>query len=110
MAVAESQVAGIISALNDLEGDIDSLDGTVSDMKRQMSILVQKETDILYEKTRAMATAEAEGIIGEARRSAEKKAAQISEKAAAQLEQLRKDIDAGFEDAVDAAVNAILKR
>lgn len=110
MAVAESQVAGIISALNDLEGDIDSLDGTVSDMKRQMSILVQKETDTLYEKTRAMATAEAEGIIEEARHSAEKKAAQISEKAAAQLEQLRKDIDAGFEDAVDAAVNAILKR
>ncbi len=109
MAVAESQVKGIISALKDLETSIDSLDATISEMKREMSSLVQKEIDRLYEETRAMATVEAEQIVEAAKKSADKKAAKITKDANASLEKLRQDIDSGFKDAVDVAVNAIMK-
>lgn len=109
MAMAESKVGGIIAALSSLEDDIDALNSTLADMKRQMSIRVQKETDMLYEKTRKMATAEAEGIIGETRAKADAEAARISEEAAAKLEKIRADIDAGFEEAVETVVSTIMK-
>lgn len=109
MVIAESQVTGIISALKDLESSIDSLDVTVTDMKRQMSSLVQKEIDRLYEKTRAMATTEAEQIVEEAKKSADERAAKITNDTKDTLEKLHKDIDAGFKDAVDVAVDVIMK-
>ncbi len=109
MAVAESKVGGIIAALSGLEDNIDTLNASLADMKRQMSILAQKETDRLYERTREMATAEAEGIIADARAKAEAEAARISEEAAAKLEKIRADIDAGFEDAVETVVSTIMK-
>lgn len=109
MTVAESQVTGIMSALKDLESSIDSLDVTIADMKRQMSSLVQKEMDRLYEETRAMATTEAGQIIEKAKKSADKRAAKITKDTKTKIKKLRQDIDAGFEDAVDVAVNAIMK-
>lgn len=109
MAMAESRVGGIIAALSSLEDDIDTLNTTLADMKRQMSIRVQKETDKLYEKTREMATAEAEGIIGDARAKADAEAARISEEAAAKLEKIRADIDAGFEEAIKTVVSTIMR-
>ena len=109
MAVAQSKVGTMIKALSGLEDDIDSLDVSVADMKRQMSIRTQKEIDALFEKTREMATAEAEDIINAARANAEANAKKISAEAAARLKDIQKDIDANFEDAVKDAVSTILK-
>ena len=108
MAMAESKVGKIVAALGQLEDDLDSLNSTVADMKRQMSIRVQKETDVLYEKTRGMATAEAEGIISAAREKATAEASRISDDAASKLEKIRADIDAGFDEAVGIVVSAIM--
>lgn len=109
MAVAQSKVGTMIKALSGLEDDIDSLDVSVAEMKRQMSMRTQKEIDTLFEKTREMATAEAEGIIDAARASAEARAKKIAAEAAARLEGIQKDIDANFEDAVKDVVSIILK-
>lgn len=109
MAVVESQVTGIVNALKDLESSIDSLDVTIADMKRQMSSLVQKEIDRLYGETRTMAITEAEQIVEEAKKSADKRAAKIAKETKTNLEKLRQDIDAGFKDAIDVAMSAIMK-
>ena len=109
MAVAQSKVGTMVKALSGLEDDIDSLDVSVADMKRQMLIRTQKEIDTLFEKTREMATAEAEDIINTARANAEASAKEITAKAAARLEDIQKDIDANFEDAVRDVVSIILK-
>ena len=61
--VAESKVTGIIKTLNVLEGDLDSLTGKVGDMKKQLNVKTLSEIDTLLEKTREMATKEAEVII-----------------------------------------------
>ena len=60
MSMAESKVTGIVKSLNMLEDDLDSLNSKVSDMKKQLSIKAQTEIDTLLEKTREMATKEAE--------------------------------------------------
>lgn len=109
MAVAESKVSTIIGALSDLESSIDSLDATISDMKRQMVTAVQRETDKLYEETRSMAIKEAEKIVEKAKKSANKKAEKITKESEESLEKLRQDIDSGFQEAVDVAVDAIMK-
>lgn len=109
MAVAESKVGGIISALNGLEDDLDSLNSTVSDMKRQMAISAQKELDALREKVLEKATAQAEGIIGHAKEKATAQAQQIAQEAEANLEKVRADIEAGFEDAVKVVVSTVME-
>ena len=109
MAVAESKVAGIIKALGALEDDLDSLDSKVAEMKRQLNVKAQKETDSLYEKTRQMANAEAEAIISEARKKADSEAARISQEADSRLKEIRAGIDAGFEDAVEVVVSTVMK-
>ena len=61
-SMAESKVTGIIQSLSALEDDLDSLNGKVAEMKKQLSIKAQTEIDKLLEKTREMATNEAEII------------------------------------------------
>ena len=62
-SMAESKVTGIIKSLSSLEDDLDSLDGKVSDMKKQLNVKAQNEIDALLEKTQEIATKEAEVII-----------------------------------------------
>ena len=107
--VSESKVGGIVAALRDLENDMDTLNSTVSDMKRQLSIRVQKETDALYEKTQEMANAQAEKIIEETRAKANTQASNIAAEAESKLENIRRGIEGGFDDAVQTAVDTILK-
>lgn len=109
MAVAESKVAVVIKALGALEDDLDSLDSKMAEMKRQLTVKTQKETDSLYEKTRQMASAEAEAIISEARRKADSEAARISQEADSRLKDIQAGIDAGFEDAVGVVVSTVMK-
>ncbi len=107
--MSESKVSSIMVALRDLENDMDSLNSTVADMKRQMTIQVQKETDELYEKTREMANKQAEKIIEEARAKAKDQAAKITQEAETRLSTISTKIDAGFEDAVYIVLESILK-
>jgi V/A-type H+-transporting ATPase subunit G/H len=46
-SMAESKVTGIIKSLNILEDNLDSLNGKVGDMKKQLSIKAQTEIDNL---------------------------------------------------------------
>ena len=77
--VAESKVTGIIKSLNGLEDDLDSLTGKVGDMKKQLSVKTLSEIDTLLEKTREMATKEAEVMINAAKEKANSESAKIAQ-------------------------------
>jgi V/A-type H+-transporting ATPase subunit G/H len=107
--MAESKVTGIITSLNALEDDLDSLNGKVGDMKKQLSVKAITEIDSLLEKTREMATKEAEVIINASKDKATAESAKIAQEGDAKLSEIKSNIDANFDEAVKHMVSTVLK-
>ena len=108
-SMAESKVTGIIKSLNALEDDLESLTSKVGDMKKQLSVKTQSEIDNLLEKTREMATKEAEVIINASKDKATAESAKIAQEGDAKLSQIQSSIDANFDEAVKHVVSTVLK-
>ena len=108
-SMAESKVTGIIKSLNALENDLDSLNSKVGDMKKQLSVKAQSEITALLEKTRDMATKEAEVIINASKVKATAESAKIAQEGDAKLSELQSKIDANFDEAVKHVVSTVLK-
>lgn len=108
-SMAESKVTGIIQSLSGLEDDLDSLNSKLGDMKKQLSLKAQTEIDTLLEKTREMATKEAEGIINSSKEKANVESAKITQEGEARLSEINFKIDAGFDEAVRQVVSTVLK-
>jgi len=109
MSMAESKVTGIIKSLNVLEDDIDSLNSKVGDVKKQLSVKVQNEIDALMEKTREMATKEAEVMINASKEKATAESAKIAQEGESKLSEIQAKIDANFDEAVKHVVSTVLK-
>ncbi len=107
--VAESKVTGIVKSLNVLEDDLDSLNSRVADMKKQLAVKAQTEIDLLLEKTRQMATQEAEVIINSSKYKATTESSKISQEGEAKLAEIQSNIDANFDEAVKHVVSTVLK-
>ena len=107
--VAESKVTGIIKTLNVLEDDLDSLTGKVGDMKKQLNVKTLTEIDTLLEKTREMATKEAEVIINAAKEKANTESAKIAQEGESKLSQIESNVNSNFDDMVKHVVSTILK-
>ena len=107
--MAESKVTGIIKSLNALEDDLDSLNIKVADMKKQLSVKAQTEIDFLLEKTREMATKEAEVIINASKEKATTESAKITKEGEAKLSEIQSNVDANFDEAVKHVVSTVLK-
>ena len=107
--MAESKVTGIIQSLSGLEDDLDSLNSKVGDMKKQLSLKAQTEIDNLLEKTREMATQEAETIINTSKEKANTESAKIAQEGEAKISEINSKIDAGFNEAVRQVVSTVLK-
>ena len=107
--LAESKVTGIIKSLNSLEDDIDSLNDKVADMKKQLSVKAQTEIDALLEKTREMATKEAEVIINASKEKATAESQKIAQEGEAKLSEIQSNIDTNFDEAVKHVVSTVLK-
>ena len=107
--VAESKVTGIIKSLNGLEDDLDSLTGKVGDMKKQLNVKTLSEIDTLLEKTREMATKEAEVLINAAKEKANSESAKIAQEGDSKLAEIESNVNSNFDDMVKHVVNTILK-
>ena len=107
--MAESKVTGIVKSLNILEDDLDSLNSKVGDMKKQLSVKAQTEIDNLLEKTREMATKEAEVIINASKEKASSESVKIAQQGDAKLSEIQSNIDANFDEAVKHVVSTVLK-
>ena len=102
--VAESKVTEVIKTLNVLEGDLDSLTGKVVDMKKQLNVKTLSEIDTLLEKTREMATKEAEVIINAAKEKANAESVKITQEGDSKLAEIESNTDANFDDMVEIKV------
>ena len=107
--VAESKVTGIIKTLNVLEDNLDSLTGKVGDMKKQLNVKTLTEIDTLLEKTREMATKEAEVIINAAKEKANTESAKIAQDGESKLSEIDSNVNSNFDDMVKHVVSTILK-
>lgn len=107
--MAESKVTDIIKSLNTLEDDLDSLNVKVGDMKKQLSLKTQSSIDSLLEKTREMATKEAELMINASKEKATSESAKIAQEGEAKLTEIQSKIDANFDEAVKTVVSTVLK-
>ena len=107
--VAESKVTGIIKTLNVLEDNLDSLTGKVGDMKKQLNVKTLAEIDTLLEKTREMATKEAEVIINAAKEKANTESAKIAQDGESKLAEIDSNVNSNFDDMVKHVVSTILK-
>ena len=107
--VTESKVTGIIKSLNALENDLDSLTGKVGDMKKQLTVKTLGEIDTLLEKTREMATKEAEVIINAAKEKANTESAKIAQDGESKLAEIDSNVNSNFDDMVKHVVSTILK-
>ena len=107
--VAESKVTGIIKTLNGLEDDLDSLTGKVGDMKKQLNVKTLSEIDTLLEKTREMATKEAEVMINAAKEKANSESAKIAQDGESKLAEIESNVNSNFDDMVKHIVSTILK-
>ncbi len=108
-SMAESKVTGIIKSLNALEDDLDSLTSKVGDMKKQLTVKSLSEIDNLLEKTREMATKEAEVIINASKEKATAESAKIAKEGDAKLSEIQTKIGAHFDEAVKHVVSTVLK-
>ena len=107
--MAESKVTGIIQSLSGLENDLDSLNGKVTEMKKQLSVKAQTKIDNLLEKTREMATKEAEVIINASQEKATAESVKIAQQGDVKLSEIQSNIDANFDEAVKHVVFTVLK-
>mgnify|MGYP006134436491 FL=1 len=107
--VAESKVTGIIKTLNVLEDNLDSLSGKVGDMKKQLNVKTLSEIDTLLEKTRDMATKEAEVIINAAKEKANTESVKIVQEGDSKLTEIESNVNSNFDDMVKHVVSTILK-
>jgi V/A-type H+-transporting ATPase subunit G/H len=107
--VAKSKVTGIIKSLNVLEGDLDSLTDKVGDVKKQLNVKTLSEIDTLLEKTREMATTEAEIIINAAKEKANAESVKIAQDGDSKLAEIESNTNANFDDMVKHVVSTILK-
>ena len=107
--VAESKVTGIIKTLNVLEDNLDSLTGKVGDMKKQLNVKTLTEIDTLLEKTREMATKEAEVMINAAKEKANSESAKIAQDGESKLAEIDSNVNSNFDDMVKHVVSTILK-
>ncbi|HJL67656.1 MAG TPA: hypothetical protein QF518_07195 [Nitrosopumilus sp.] len=107
--MAESKVTGIIKSLNSLEADLDSLNDKSGDMKKQLAVRAITEIDSLLEKTREMATKEAEVIINASKEKATAESAKIVQDGETKLSEIQSGIDSNFDDAVKYVVSTVLK-
>ena len=107
--MGESKVTEIIKSLNTLEDDLDSLNVKVGDMKKQLSLKTQSSIDSLLEKTREMATKEAELMINASKEKATSESAKIAQEGEAKLTEIQSKIDANFDEAVKTVVSTVLK-
>ena len=78
-------------------------------MKKQLNVKTLSEIDTLLEKTREMATKEAEVIINAAKENASSESTKIAQEGESKLAEIELNVNSNFDDMVKHVVSTILK-
>jgi vacuolar-type H+-ATPase subunit H len=107
-STSHSAVETIVSALSELENDIDRLYGRVEEMKKRLVVHSNEEVDKLKQQVITLANEEAKQIVNSTKAEAEAESENIGEMGRANLANIRKNIKASFDSAVDSIVQSVL--
>lgn len=105
---SHSAVETIVSALSELESDIDGMYGRVEEMKRRIIAHSDEEIEKLKQQIITLANEEAKQIVDSTKSEAEAESEEIGESGRANLANIRKNIKASFDATVDSIVQAVL--
>jgi vacuolar-type H+-ATPase subunit H len=105
---SHSEVETIISALSELENDIDRMYGRVEEMRRRIIAHSDEEIENLKQRIITLANEEAKQIVDSTKAGAEAESEEIGEIGRANLANIRKNIKASFDTTVDSIVQAVL--
>lgn len=105
---SHSAVETIVSALSELENDIDGMYGRVEEMRRRIIAHSDEEIENLKQQIITLANEEAKQIVGRAKAEAEAESEEIGEIGRANLANIRKNIKASFDTTVNSIVHAVL--
>jgi vacuolar-type H+-ATPase subunit H len=105
---SHSAVETIVSALSELENDIDGMYGRVEEMKRRIIAHSDEEIEKLKQQIITLANEEAKQIVDITKAEAEAESEKIGEIGRANLANIRKNIKASFDATVDSIVQAVL--
>jgi vacuolar-type H+-ATPase subunit H len=105
---SHSEVETIISALSELENDIDRMYGRVEEMRRRIIAYSDEEIENLKQRIITLANEEAKQIVDSTKADAEAESEEIGEIGRANLANIRKNIKASFDATVDSIVQAVL--
>ena len=105
---SHSEVETIISALSELENDIDRMYGRVEEMRRRIIARSDEEIENLKQRIITLANEEAKQIVDSTKAEAEAESEEIGEIGRADLANIRKNIKASFDATVDSIVQAVL--
>ena len=107
-STSHSAVETIVSALSELENDIDRLYGRVEEMKKRIIAHSNEEVEKLKQQIITLANEEAKQIVDSSKAEAEAESENIGEVGRANLANIRKNIKVSFDAAVDRIVQAVL--
>jgi V/A-type H+-transporting ATPase subunit G/H len=105
---SHSAVEGIVSALSELENDIDAFYTRAEEMKKRLLAHSNEEVEKLKQQVTALANEEAKRIVDSARTEAEAESEKIGEVGRANVANLKKNINSSFDAAVDSIVRTVL--
>lgn len=105
---SHSAVETIVSALSELENDIDGMYGRVEEMRRRIIAHSDEEIENLKQQIITLANEEAKQIVGRAKAEAEAESEEIGEIGRANLANIRKNIKASFDTTINSIVHAVL--
>lgn len=103
-------VEKIITALSELEKDIDGLSIKVKEMKRRILTNSDKEISQLREKVIEVARSESEKIIATAKMEAEEKSQKILKDAEINFTKLKENTKLSFDKSVKLVVDSVLNK
>jgi F0F1-type ATP synthase membrane subunit b/b' len=105
---SHSAVETIVSALSELENDIDGQYGRVEEMKKRIIAHSNEKIEKLKQQITTLANEEARQIVDNAKAEAEAESENLGEMGRANLANIRKNIKASFDATVDSIVQAVL--
>jgi V/A-type H+-transporting ATPase subunit G/H len=108
VSATHSEVESIVSALGELEKEIDSMNSRVDEMKKRLMARSNEQVEKLKQELITMANEQAKKIVDSARAEAEAESKVIAAEAEKSLLAIKNNIDSSFGKAVDSIVRTVL--
>ena len=102
-----SSVESIVSALSELESDIDSLTSKVDEMKKNLMVHSEQEISNIRERVIEIAKEEAGKIMNISKEEAEQESAKVLEEADQNLTKVRTNIESSLNKCVEIVLKSV---